>query len=187
MEFKYCLTGSGWATCFIEVNSQKFEFTASYLSDCLDDFLKALMYLNIHCVPKYELKKQTECEWDGEPEGIVWSFELKEKWMLSLKVMYYEDLDDKENQELLIKTEYPYDDFLRKVVIEVDSLIKRNGLVVYREKWNEFDFPLSAFLKLKHAVIYRNKYPSAGVMGERDEEMRSYLKNEMELLLQEIH
>ncbi|OAH59208.1 hypothetical protein AWH48_15800 [Domibacillus aminovorans] len=56
-------------------------------------------------------------------------------------------------------------------ILNINYDFKRNGLVGYREKWNEFDFPLSAYLKLKHAVIYRNKYPSAEVMGEQSEEM----------------
>ncbi|MED4462508.1 hypothetical protein ABET41_10650 [Metabacillus fastidiosus] len=114
MKFKYYLSGIGWATCNVEINKQKLEFTVSYLTNCLDDFLKSLMYLNSFCVPKYEVRKKTECEWEGEPEGIVWSFELKEKNSLFIEVMYYEDLYDKDSSQTLIKTEYQYDEFLRK-------------------------------------------------------------------------
>lgn len=39
VKFKYCLSGIGWADCIVEVNEQKLEFTASYLTDCLNDFL----------------------------------------------------------------------------------------------------------------------------------------------------
>lgn len=186
MEFKYSLSGTGWATCFIEVNSQKFEFTPSYLSDCLNDFLTALMHLNIHCVSIDELQKQTECEWDGEPDGIVWSFELQGECVLALNVVHYEDLYEKENPKLLVKTKYPYEDFLRIIINEVDSLIKKHGFLGYREECNEFDFPLSAFLKLKYAVIYQKKYPLKEVVGERNNEVRSSLKNEMELMLKQI-
>jgi hypothetical protein len=51
MEFKYYLSGIGWANCIVEVNAQKLEFTVSYLTDCLGDCLKSLMYLNSFCVP----------------------------------------------------------------------------------------------------------------------------------------
>ena len=187
MKFKYNLSGTGWASCFLEVNSQKLEFTASYLTNCLDDFLKSLLYLNAHCVPEYELEKQTECKWEGEPDGIVLSFELKENRMLFIKAEYYEDLDNKDISQIVIKTEYPYDDFLRNVVIEVDSLIKRHGIIGYREEWNDSDFTLSTFLKLKHFIINKQKYPVQEVSGEFDVEMRSDLKYDLELLLQEIN
>ena len=63
VKFKYYLSGIGWATCIVEVNGQKLEFTASYLTDCLNDFLRSLMLLKSFCVPKDELRKETECEW----------------------------------------------------------------------------------------------------------------------------
>ena len=75
MKFEYCLNGIGWATCIVEINGQKLEYTASYLSDCLSDFLRSLMLLNSLCVPKDEVRRETECQWEGEPDGIVWSFE----------------------------------------------------------------------------------------------------------------
>jgi hypothetical protein len=78
MEFKYYLSRIGWATCIVEINGQKLEFTANYLTDGLNGFLRSLMLLNPFCVPRDEIRKETECEWEGEPEGIVWSFELKE-------------------------------------------------------------------------------------------------------------
>ena len=58
MEFKYYLRGKGWATCVVEVNGQKLKFTASYLTDCLYDFLRSLMLLNSFCVPKDEIRKE---------------------------------------------------------------------------------------------------------------------------------
>ncbi|PEP82124.1 hypothetical protein CN584_18735 [Bacillus pseudomycoides] len=186
MEFKYYLSGIGWATCIVEINAQKLEFTASYLTNCLDDFLKSLMYLNLYCVPKDEIKEKTECEWEGEPEGIVWSFELKENHILFIEAVYYEDLYNKDNPQTLINTEYPYDDFLRIILMELDALIKRHGIIGYREQWNDCDFTLSTFLKLKHYIINKLKYPVKEVAGEFDEETRSNLKYDLELLLQEI-
>lgn len=58
MEFKYYLSGIGWATCIVEINGQKLVFTASYLTDCLSDFLRSLMDLNSFCVPKDEVRKK---------------------------------------------------------------------------------------------------------------------------------
>lgn len=187
VKFKYYLSGIGWATCIVEVNGQKLEFTASYLTDCLYDFLRSLMLLNSFCVPKDEIRKETECEWEGEPEGIIWSFELKENNILNIKAVYYEDAFSKDKNKTLIKTEYPYDNFIMIVLKEIDALIKRHGIIGYREEWYDFDFPLTTFLKLKHYIIHKQKYPIQEVQGEFDKETRSNLKYDLELLLQEIN
>ncbi|MBP3950238.1 hypothetical protein [Bacillus suaedae] len=187
MKFKYSLSGTGWATCIVEVNGQKLEFTASYLTDCLYDFLRSLMLLNSFCVPKDETRRETECEWEGEPEGIIWSFELKENNILNIKAVYYENEGNKDKTKTLIKTEYPYDDFIMNVLTELDVLIKRHGIIGYREEWDGFDFPLTAYLKLKHYIIHKQKYPIKEAQGEFDIETRSNLKYDLELLLQEFN
>jgi hypothetical protein len=187
VKFKYYLSGIGWANCIVEVNGQKLEFTASYLTDCLYDFLRSLMLLNSFCVPKDEIRQETECKWDGEPEQIEWTFELRKNNRLNIKAVYYEDDFNLDTSEILMDTECPYDDFLRIVLKEVDALIKRHGIIGYREDWNEHDFPLTTFLKLKHYIIHKQKYPIQEVQEEFDKETRSNLKYDLDLLLQEIN
>ena len=55
--------------------------------------------------------KKTECEWEGETEGIVWSFKLQADHKLFVEAVYYEDGCNKDNPRTLIKTQVPYDDF----------------------------------------------------------------------------
>ena len=186
MKFEYCLNGIGWATCIVEINGQKLEYTASYLSDCLSDFLRSLMLLNSLCVPKDEVRRETECQWEGEPDGIVWSFELKEKNLLTIEATYYENAFIEDQTRTILKTECPYDEFIKTVIRELDALIKKHGLIGYREEWYDFDFPLTAFLKLKQSIIHKQAYPVREVQGELDIETRSDLSYDLELLLQEI-
>ena len=132
LKFTYNLDGSGWATCILEINGQRLEFTASYLSDCLSDLLRSLMLLNPFCVPRDEARRESECEWErGKMDGIIWSFVLRENNRLNIKADYYEDEHNKEKTTTLINTEYPYDDFLRIVLKEIDALIKRHGIIGY--------------------------------------------------------
>lgn len=144
------------------------------------------MFLNSFCEPIDEMRKKTECEWDGEPEVIVWSFELKGNNTLALEAVSYEDEFRKGNIKTLIKTECPYDKFLIIVLKEIDELIKRHGIIGYREEWCEFDFPLTTFLKLKQYIIHKQKYPLQEVQGKFDKMTKSRLKYDLELLLQEI-
>ncbi|WP_216827457.1 hypothetical protein [Alkalihalobacterium elongatum] len=186
MEFKYVLSGTGWATCNLEINRQKLEFTASYVTNCLDDFLVALMQINPDCVPSLELKKVSSCQWDGEPDGVVWTFELKKERVLSLKAEYFDDLSMKNKPEIWINTECLYDDFLKCVIREVDLLVKRQGIVGYRTDWDDCDFTLSTFLRLKHSIVSKEPFPVEEVIVDNDLETRSQLRYELELLLQDI-
>ncbi len=187
MEFKYYLNETGWATCVVELNSQKLEFSASYLTDCLGDLVESLFCLNPLRSDKGE---RVSFEWDGEPEGILWTLELKESSILFIEATYYEDLENKENGNKVIRTEYYYDDFLKVVLIEFDSLIKRHGIIGYREQWVMADFPLRTFLELKHYLFKKENYPISEVkgeiLGETTEEVRSSLKYDLELLMESI-
>ena len=73
MNFKFDLKGRGWASGKIEVNSNVVNFTTSYLSDPLLDFLHSLMSVIPECV-LFPLKK-TGFEWYYEPGGSTWRLE----------------------------------------------------------------------------------------------------------------
>jgi hypothetical protein len=68
-----------------------------------------------------------------------------------LNTEYYQYLFNKDNPQILIKPEFLYSDFLRNVVIEVDFLIKRHGIIGYLEGWNAPDFTLKRILLQKEA------------------------------------
>ncbi|WP_172463510.1 hypothetical protein [Priestia endophytica] len=48
MKFNYDLSGHGWANGFIEMNSKRFEFRPSYLTDAFGDLLRSLVSLLTH-------------------------------------------------------------------------------------------------------------------------------------------
>ena len=60
MEFRYELTGHGWASCRLEVGGRRVELIASYLSDALDDLCAA-----VAAVLRGE--RLAGASWDGEP------------------------------------------------------------------------------------------------------------------------
>ncbi|MDP4549598.1 hypothetical protein Q9251_01730 [Alkalihalobacillus macyae] len=187
MKFQYNLTGTGWATCIVEINSQVLKFSASYLTDCLGDLVQALYFLN---PLRSDEGEKASIEWEGEPEGILWAFILKESNILSIEATYYEDMENKENGNQVIQTEYSYDEFLKVVLIELDSIIKRHGIVGYKEQWVMADFPLRTFLELKHYCLTKEDYPLTEVMveslEETTEEIRSSLVDDLGLLMRSI-
>jgi hypothetical protein len=59
------------ANGFIEVNSKRFEFRPSYLTDAFGDLLRSLVSLLTH---EEELETLV---WDEEPQGVEWAFVRK--------------------------------------------------------------------------------------------------------------
>jgi hypothetical protein len=186
MKFEYQLTGLGWADGIIEINNQEHIFGVSYLTDGLGDFLNALMQLNKYCVPDDECKANTSLEWESEPAGTIIILKLIEEDNLYLKVVGYEDLSLKLNPVVDIETTCSYTEFLLYVVKEIDLLIKKYGIVGYRETWYEHDFPLSTFLKLKQYIVNSIKYPTQMVEVLGNELEKTDLQNDINLLMMEI-
>nr|MBA5588808.1 hypothetical protein [Anaerobacillus isosaccharinicus] len=185
MNFKYRLSGLGWANGFIEANSQRHSFTISYLNDGLGDFLYALMELNLKCVPNDEVKSQTSCIWYAEPAGTKFEFNRTDEW-LNIKVISYEDIELNINEKVEMDTSVLYDELLFIVIKDVDLLLKTHGIVGYRETWYEHDFPLSTFLKLKGYLLLKSKYSITSFEEMGWELQKSELKEDLNLLFKDL-
>ncbi|MFJ8247003.1 hypothetical protein [Peribacillus asahii] len=181
MKFKYKFFTRWVVDGFIEINSQRSSFDGiTYVRDCLGDLLNALMYLNADCVsPGDGLTTNTSCEWDAEPSITTWNFTLKTNGMLHVIVTY----DGKEEDEDIvdINTECPYDSLLEVIILEVDSLIKKHGVVGYKENWDH-EFPLSTFLKLKSYLLNKKPYSLEEIGDEYSEIKTSQLHSDLDIL-----
>ncbi len=178
MKINYELSGVGWMTCGFEADGISVEFTASYLTDALADFLKAIGDLRDLFGEGAIPTKGTGCTWEGETEQLHWNFRLKDDDLLSIQVDYQEDEGLENSKKWLVITEVPYDEFVELVINALDKLIKQHGLTGYVEMWHEHQFPLSSFLKLKHYVLHECPYPI--------KEGRSTLACDLSLLMKEM-
>ncbi|TXC86050.1 hypothetical protein FS935_18550 [Metabacillus litoralis] len=174
MKFKYDFIDQWVVDGFIEINSQKLSFNVTYVSDCLGDLLSALLYLNSTCISKdYGLTNHTSCAWDSEPFITRWNFTLKKNRMLHIIVSF-------ENR-IKIDTEYHYDSFLEVILKEVNSLIKKYGIVGYKANW-EHEFPLSTYLQLKSYLLTKKPYIFEMIENEYSEYKKSDLIKDIHLL-----
>ncbi|AZV42947.1 hypothetical protein [Peribacillus asahii] len=182
MKFEYKFVSRWVVDGFIEINSQRSSFNGvTYVTDCLGDLLSALLHLNVDCISKDDgLKTNTSCEWNSEPYITTWNFTLRTNGMLHVIVTN----DGKEEDEDIvdIDTECPYDSLLEIIVLEVDSLIKKHGIVGYKENW-DYEFPLSTFLKLKNYLINKKPYLLNEIGDEYGEIKISNLHKDIELFL----
>jgi hypothetical protein len=148
MKFNYDLSGHGWANGFIEMNSKRFEFSPSYVTDAFGDLLRSLVSLLTH---EEELETLI---WDEEPRGVEWTFVRKNNDTLSIKITIYEEVEDaydrsKQKGEALIDIDCLFIDFIKEVVREADQLLITNGILGYRNLLGMHEFPLSSYLQLK--------------------------------------
>lgn len=155
MKFVYELSGSGWADGFIEIESNNVCFTASYLTDALDDLLRCLISIIPECVPYPQNK--TVLEFDEEPAGTEWTFERIAKDTVSVKIVRYEDLALKESPVLELDSICPLTDLAKAVLIALDILLEKHGVDGYKKRWVLHDFPMNLYLRLKNFLEASDK------------------------------
>jgi len=146
LRFKYELTGIGWADGCIEMNSSTVYFATSYITDALDDMLKALNAL-IPELSSYPVSK-TQFEWNEEPGGTVWTLSKIDD-SLHVQITSFEDLRNKKQQVIELDETCSIVEFTGAVVQALDLLLRQNGREGYKEKWVNYDFPMDNYLKLK--------------------------------------
>jgi hypothetical protein len=146
MNFKYELSGVGWADGFIEINSSVAYFTTSYLTNALKDLLGSLLSLIPECVP-FPLKSTT-FEWHEEPGGTVWSFEKKNSKEVLIRIVSYENMFPKKEIGIDINEVCPIDDLVIVIVNELEVLLKKHGVDGYKEKWVNHEFPSAEYQSL---------------------------------------
>lgn len=182
MEFKYELTGTGWATCEIRIENQIHKYEAGYLTDALGNFLNALLKINPLYTEKVYLKHGANFFFDNEPSGTDWHLKYLGNDKMLLEVTTYTDISFSEDPKLEIQIECSYDEFLLQVVKEAEKLLKEYGIVGYKEMWVEHEFPLSAFLMLKFYLNTKTKFPIEYNKVGFNETYKSSLKMELDYL-----
>ncbi len=150
MKFKYELSASGWADGFIEINSNVAYFAASYLSDALNDLLKAL----ISIIPdiSHFFVTSSQFEIHEEPGGTVWKMHRIDKDQMNIEIVSFQDLLRRKDSVVDLNETCSLIGFAKVVVYALDLVLKQLGQDGYKEKWVNHDFPIEYYLKLKSFV-----------------------------------
>ncbi|MBH0156896.1 hypothetical protein IHV10_10995 [Fictibacillus sp. 5RED26] len=142
MEFKYQLSGRGWASGSIKINNKEFNFIASYLTDSLSDLLKSLITITPGCVP-YPINEST-FNMEEEPERLVWKFEKQNDRDVLITIIKVSGIE----RSIVFKEQCLLSDFIKAVVNSISKLLKKHGIEGYRENWVNHDFPLNEYQRL---------------------------------------
>ncbi|MDQ6600719.1 hypothetical protein [Bacillus salipaludis] len=178
MIFKYRLMGTGWAECFFEINSQAFTFAASYVTDALKYLLETLIDINpLYMDPAYD---DFSFKWNGEPNELEWNFQVLSNGKIVIKVTENDGFG--EGLTSKIKTECNYDDFLSEIIREMKALLKKYGIVGYKDNWG-YDFPVTELIQLNYYLKSKTSYPFTTIIEDYSELNCSDLNNDLKELI----
>lgn len=147
MEFKYELSGAGWANGFIEINSNTEYFSASYLSDAMYDLLKALISLLPELSPSPVISAQSQMH--EEPGGKDWTLNRIDSCYLNINIVSFEDLVRRKKLTQNFNETCKISEFVKAVITSLDLLLQQHGLEGYKVKWINYDFPKKEYSILK--------------------------------------
>ncbi|MCM3625765.1 hypothetical protein M3194_00125 [Paenibacillus glycanilyticus] len=183
MLFSYDLESVGWASVQLEINSQRLFINPSYLSEPLIDLMNGVMSLLPECVPEDEVKKQSVFEWDSEPAIHKWILTRQSDTNLGIKVWLYKDGKIGEEGKVVFDQVCALNDFINLLVVSLENMLCKYGIVGYKANWLAADFPLSGYLKLKFYVKQKCAFPIQQLNKEEwNEYWHSNLDQEFEML-----
>jgi hypothetical protein len=151
MEFKYQLSGRGWARGSIRINNKEFNFIASYLTDSLSELLSSLITITPGCVP-YPMNESTFIM-EEEPERLVWKFEKPNDQDVLITIIKVSESE----RSIVFKEQCLLSDFIQVVVNSISKLLKKHGIEGYRDIWVNHDFPLNEYQRLYNYISKKVK------------------------------
>jgi hypothetical protein len=159
MEFRYRLTGRGWAEARIADDASHAILTASYLSDALGDLLEAVGRL-------LEGASEARCSWEEEPGEYRWIFTRTDDSDAQLNILAFDDMYSRpatlpgvaqphpqpdERGELRFSTTQPISVLAGAIADGAAATLDELGEENYLAEWVEAPFPTArlAFIR-KH-------------------------------------
>lgn len=141
---------AGWIDGTLECGGDCHFFSYSYLTNFLDDLMKALLYVDGHWPQDEPVSSfRAECE----PAVEDWTMQ-KEGDSLTIRIVTYQDEHDKEArdpQTLCVS----YREFVGAFIQGMREMLQKYGLYGYRREWQEAEFPVGLFAKLM--AVYRGE------------------------------
>ncbi|MCR8642026.1 hypothetical protein NV379_05090 [Paenibacillus sp. N1-5-1-14] len=183
MIFKYILRSIGWADVSLKINNSEIYIDASYLSEPLIDLVRAVELLKLECVEDDELKDTVQFDFNSEPAVHRWTLIKKDETNIIIKIILFVDGLTDGKGEAVFNEVCNLDEFIKVLVLQMENLLKKHGIVEYRKQWNAQDFPLSSYLQLKNYIKSKAKFPIVVINpDEWNEEITSMIKDEIELI-----
>lgn len=147
IHLEYRLTGVGWAECRLTMGQVQAVATASYFSDALGDFARAVVDI-------IDGKRSAKFQFAEEPGEYEWKLQ-RQRDNLRCVLKWFPDggtpLASNRSKTRLDIT-LPMVDFIRAVDTMLSDVLATYGLDGYWEQWVEHGFPLSSHERIRAYV-----------------------------------
>ena len=148
MEIIYQLAGAGWADARVRADHGYRDMSVSYLSDALGDMAAAAVAL-------VRGARSARFAFQDEPGEHRWLLERGADDSLRIRVVWFEDTfaarrDDRGAE--VFSCECTVLDFAGQVLSVLGSILEDHGVDGYRQQWQEHEFPMEAFERLRTAL-----------------------------------
>lgn len=144
IEFRYQLTGKGWAECTLIVNDSHVTVTASYLSNALRSFVSAVCRI-LDGIP------DATSSFDEEPGEYRWRLFRIDDNTIRILIIEFDNLwSDKPDAEgkAIFDVQCSLRAFAGGVYDGCRRLLAEYGRDGYKDKWHEHAFPDTEFAEL---------------------------------------
>ena len=155
MHIEYTLDGYGWATCTVSDGEKLIKITASYLSDPVQNLLRAMIQL-------MNGDKESHASFDEEPGEYRWIFNRLNGDNILIAIREFDDLWSNEPDEKgkkIFETISPLKDLVYAIYSMAEKILKDTGEEKYKELWgyteNGGSFPIDEYKKVHQWIKNR--------------------------------
>jgi hypothetical protein len=144
IEIQYKIVGAGWSECVLDVYGQTCTVTASYLSDALGEFVKAVNHI-------LGGGNEARFSFDEEPGEYRWILKRNEDNALLITIIEFPDLwGDKDDSEgkVIFEATCQAHEFGKALLVSLNGLLDDYGIVGYKEKWVDAEYPVEQYNEL---------------------------------------
>lgn len=144
IEVQYKLVGTGWSECVLDVDGHTCTVTASYLSDALGEFVKAVNHI-------LGGGNEAKFSFDEEPGEYRWILKRTEDDALLIKIIEFPELwgnkDDSEGK-VIFEVTCPAHAFGKALLVSLNDLLDEYDITGYKEKWLDAEYPVEQYIGL---------------------------------------
>ncbi|MBN2508897.1 MAG: hypothetical protein JXB03_01430 [Spirochaetales bacterium] len=169
MTFKYDMLQTGWGRAEITSGTTAAVFEPSYVSDPYGDMIRAVCSIVPELTPAQEHHTQARVSWHMEPVETVIDL-LYTAPDIRISITQFDSSESQIKKSIILNDCLSADEFIGELVDAGRRMLVKYGLIGYRRNAVNFEFPLSAFLKLCDytrggRTLMAVKNPSAGLFS----------------------
>lgn len=145
MEIIYDLEGAGWAMARIRDGGRYRDMSVSYLSDALGDMAAATVRL-------LEGANEATFSFEDEPGEHQWILTRTSPDELLLRIVWFEENfspPDHQTGVEVFSCRCSVMELANQVLSNLHAILKEVGIEGYKQRWQNHDFPLLAYERLK--------------------------------------